>query len=128
MARSPGLDTCGARSDNEAITPTHGDGDGPHSRRPDSVREINPIGENEREETMPSLTPEQRAAVEQAIVRDGHARIDDYVIVKADVYDRLRAVDDDALDMIQVGSLVESVMSEDDAGDPLLDSYQSYRS
>lgn len=77
---------------------------------------------------MPSLTPEQREAVERAIGRDGYARIDDYVVIKAEVYDRFRAVADDGLDEAQVGSLVEAVMREQDAGDPLLDSYQSYRS
>ena len=76
---------------------------------------------------MPSLTPEQREAVDRAIGREGYARIDDYVVIKAEVYDRLRAVADDGLDMTQVGSLVESAMSEADAGDPLLDSYQSHR-
>ncbi len=81
----------------------------------------------ELEEPMPSLTPEQREALALAIGREGYARIDDYVVLKAEVYDRLRAAADDGLDMIQVGSLVESTMREEDAGDPLLDSYQSYR-
>ena len=66
-------------------------------------------------------------ALALAIGREGYARIDDYVVLKAEVYDRLRAAADDGLDMIQVGSLVESTMREEDAGDPLLDSYQSYR-
>ncbi len=35
---------------------------------------------------MPVLTPEQRLAVEQAIGRDGYARIENYVVVKAEVY------------------------------------------
>ncbi len=77
---------------------------------------------------MAQLTPEQRAAVDQAIGLDGYARIDDYVVLKAEVYEWLRAVVDDGLDMGQVGALVEATMSEDDAGDPLLDSYQGYRS
>jgi hypothetical protein len=29
---------------------------------------------------MPSLTPEQREAVDQAIGREGYARTDDYVV------------------------------------------------
>jgi hypothetical protein len=76
---------------------------------------------------MPSLTPEQREAVDQAIRREGYARIDDYVVLKAQDYDRLRAALDDGLDMAQVGSLVEAVMRDEDAGDPLLDSYQHDR-
>ncbi len=76
---------------------------------------------------MPSLTPEQREAVDQAIGREGYARIDGYIVLKAEVYERLRAVVDDGLDMTQVGALVEAVMREEDAGDPLLESYQSYR-
>jgi hypothetical protein len=77
---------------------------------------------------MPSLTPEQRAAVDQAIGREGYARIDDYVVLRAEVYERLRAALDDGLDMAQVGSLVEAAMRDEDAGDPLLESYQRYRS
>jgi hypothetical protein len=76
---------------------------------------------------MPSLTPEQRAAVDQAIDQDGYARIDDYVVLKAEVYERLRAALDDGLDMAQVGSLVETAMRDEDAADPLLDSYQRDR-
>ena len=53
---------------------------------------------------MPSLTPEQREAVDQAIGREGYARIDDYVVLKAEVYTRLRAALDDGLGMAQVGS------------------------
>ena len=76
---------------------------------------------------MPSLTPEQREAVDQAISREGYARIDDYVVLKTEVYDRLRAALDDGLDMAQVGSLVEAAMREEDSVDPLLESYQRYR-
>jgi hypothetical protein len=76
---------------------------------------------------MPLLTPEQREAVEQAISREGYARIEDYVLLKAEDYDRLRAALDDGPDMSQVGSLVEAAMREDDSGDPLLESYQRYR-
>jgi hypothetical protein len=76
---------------------------------------------------MPSLTPEQRAAVDQAISREGYARIDDYVVLKAEVYDRLRMAWDDGLDMAQVGSLVDAAMRDEDVGDPLLDSYQRDR-
>jgi hypothetical protein len=76
---------------------------------------------------MPSVTPEQRAAVDQAISREGYAHIDDYVVLKAEVYDRLRAALDDGPDMAQVGALVDATMRDEDAGDPLLESYLRYR-
>jgi hypothetical protein len=80
------------------------------------------------EEFMPTLTPKQRQAVDQAIGRDGYARIDSYVVLKAHVYDRLRTLLDDGPDMSHVGSLVEAAMRDDDVDDPLLESYQRYRS
>ncbi len=76
---------------------------------------------------MPSLTPEQRAAVDQAISQEGYARLDDYIVLRAEVYDRLRGALDHGLDMAQVGALVDATMSDEDKGDPLLDSYQRYR-
>jgi hypothetical protein len=76
---------------------------------------------------MPVLTPEQRLAVDQAIGRDGYARIENYVVVKAEVYDRLKVLLDDGLEMSQVGSLIESAMRDDDLDDPLLGGYQKYR-
>jgi hypothetical protein len=78
------------------------------------------------EDTMPTLTPEQREAVDQAIGRDGYARIDDYVVLKAEIYDRLRNLLDASPDMQEVGSLIQAVMRDDDANDPLLESYQRY--
>jgi hypothetical protein len=49
----------------------------------------------------------------------------DCVLVRADVYERLRAIlEDDDLDMRTVALLIENNMREDDANDPLLDSYQ----
>jgi hypothetical protein len=47
-----------------------------------------------------------------------------YVLVPADVYERLKAVADDDIDMRQVGALIERNMREYDAGDPLLELYQ----
>ena len=48
-----------------------------------------------------------------------------YVLVRADVYERMRRViEDDGLDMREVAVLVERAMREDDAGDPTLDFYQ----
>jgi hypothetical protein len=49
-----------------------------------------------------------------------------YVLVRADVYERLRCLlaEDEDLDMRQVALLVERAMREDDAGDPTLEFYQ----
>jgi hypothetical protein len=96
---------------------------GPHHREPG----LNSVGAIEPEEIMPLLTPEQREAIEQAISREGYARIEDYVLLKAEDYDRLRTTLDHGPDMAQVGSLVAAAMEEEDAGDPLLESYQRYR-
>jgi hypothetical protein len=49
------------------------------------------------------------------------------VVLRADVYERVRAVLDDALDTDQVRTLVENGMREYDEADPLLESYQKYR-
>ncbi len=54
----------------------------------------------------------------------------DYVLLKAELYDRLRRLvmgDESELDMRQVGMLIHEAMREDDKNDPLLQSYQSYR-
>lgn len=50
----------------------------------------------------------------------------DCVVLRADVYERLRSVlaDDDELDMRTVAMLIERNMREDDANDPFLESYQ----
>jgi len=50
----------------------------------------------------------------------------DCVVLRADVYERLRSVLEggDELDMRTVASLIEHNMREDDADDPLLESYQ----
>jgi hypothetical protein len=50
-----------------------------------------------------------------------------YVLVRADVYERIRGLlsdDEDDLHMRQVAALVDRAMREDDAGDPTLDYYQ----
>ena len=50
-----------------------------------------------------------------------------YVLVRKEVYDRLKALlalDD--YDPDEGAALVNEVMAEDDANDPLLDSYQHY--
>ena len=48
----------------------------------------------------------------------------EYVLVRADVYDRLKALLAD--DMPDTAALMNEVMAEDDAKDPYLDSYQHY--
>ncbi len=50
----------------------------------------------------------------------------EYVVVSAEVYDRLCSLLDDGLDRRQVGALIEAAMREEDEGDPLLESYQQY--
>lgn len=48
-----------------------------------------------------------------------------YVLVRREVYDRLRTLrEEDGLSMRQVSALVEAAMREDDAGDPTLGFYQ----
>jgi hypothetical protein len=46
------------------------------------------------------------------------------VIVRADVFQRVKSVLDDGLDAEQIGLLVDANMRDDDLADPLLDSYQ----
>jgi hypothetical protein len=47
-----------------------------------------------------------------------------YVLVPRDVYERMRLLLDEEVDMRQVAVLVERAMQEDDADDPTLDFYQ----
>jgi hypothetical protein len=47
-----------------------------------------------------------------------------YVLVRAEVYERLRGLLDDDLDMKQVALLVDRAMRDDDANDPTLAFYQ----
>jgi hypothetical protein len=78
---------------------------------------------------MIELTEEQRKAVRE----DVPPRLVDpstnetYVLLRAEVYDRLkRLLDEDLPSMQEVALLLEEVMKEDDANDPLLGSYQKY--
>ena len=48
-----------------------------------------------------------------------------YVLVPAEVYERFRSLLDE--DVPDAAALVNEVMAEDDAGDPLLEGYQHYR-
>jgi hypothetical protein len=85
-----------------------------------------------KEAIMIELTPEQH----QALGADALPRVRDpetnetYVLVKAAVFERFRRLlehEDDGLDMRQVAVLIEEAMREDDANDPLLESYQNYQ-
>jgi hypothetical protein len=49
------------------------------------------------------------------------------VVVRQDVYDRVKNVLDESLDADTVYDLIESVMAEDDLHDPGLESYQKYK-
>jgi hypothetical protein len=55
---------------------------------------------------------------------------EDYVLVRAELYDRIAhlfADDEEGLSMAQVGVLIQEAMREDDANDPLLETYQNYQ-
>jgi hypothetical protein len=79
---------------------------------------------------MIELTHEQRQGLraQPPTARDPETG-DTYVLIKADIYQRLRRLleDDDGLTACEVGALIDAAMHEDDAGDPLLESYQDYR-
>lgn len=49
------------------------------------------------------------------------------VVLRADIYDRVSVLLDDSLSQADVGLLIERTMHEDDLQDPLLESYQKYR-
>jgi hypothetical protein len=51
----------------------------------------------------------------------------DFVLIRADVYDKVRAVLDDGLDESQVARLIEENMRQYDDDDPLLATYQDRR-
>ena len=51
----------------------------------------------------------------------------DFVLIRADVYDKVRAVLDEALDESQVARLIEDNMRQYDDDDPLLATYQDRR-
>jgi hypothetical protein len=82
------------------------------------------------EEPM-TITAEMKQAAERAgsvPVRLTDPETDDaYYLVREEVFERFKAVLDDGLDMREVGILIDDAMRDDDACDPLLDSYQKYR-
>lgn len=73
---------------------------------------------------MIELTEEQRQelANPEPMVRDPQTK-ETYALVRADVYERLKAFLDELPDG---GPLINEVMAEDDANDPLLESYQRH--
>ncbi len=77
---------------------------------------------------MIELTPEQHAALtkngaEPTRVMDRATNFE-YVLVRAELYDRLKALLAD--DMPDTAGLINEVMAEDDAKDPYLESYQHF--
>jgi hypothetical protein len=47
--------------------------------------------------------------------------------MRADIYEKIHVVRDEGLLVADVAALIEQNMKEDDANDPLLESYQRYR-
>jgi hypothetical protein len=79
-----------------------------------------------KETAMIELTEQQRQelSVPEPVAIDPLTR-QEYVLVRKDLYERLRAVfDDEGPDMRAVGILVDRAMREEDEGDPTLASYQ----
>jgi hypothetical protein len=75
---------------------------------------------------MIELTEQQRQELNalEPVAIDPQTRTE-YVLVRREVYQRMRAeLDDDEPDMRALSRLVERNMQEDDANDPLLESYQ----
>jgi hypothetical protein len=80
-----------------------------------------------KERVMIELTEEQRRELRQGTpIRVALPEIGaECVLLRADVYERLRSlVEDDMLDMRTVALLIAQNMREDDEHDPLLESYQ----
>jgi hypothetical protein len=73
------------------------------------------------------LTNDQKSAVVRGEAVPVVVDATQCVVVRADVFNRVRAVIDDGLTSEQVGRLIEQNMQEYDEGDPLLDSYQQCR-
>lgn len=78
---------------------------------------------------MIELTEEQRraAAAESPLRLLDRSANREYVLVPAELYERVRSLLEDGLDRRDVARLVERAMAEYDAADPLLDGYQKYR-
>jgi hypothetical protein len=77
---------------------------------------------------MIELTEQQRQELQgpEPVAIDPVTR-DTYVLVRKEVYERLKALlAPDDYDPDEGAALVNEVMAEDDANDPLLESYQHY--
>ena len=77
---------------------------------------------------MIELTPEQHEALtqngSQSIRAIDRVTKVEYVLVRADLYERLKALLSD--DLPDAAPVMNEVMAEDDAKDPYLESYQHY--
>lgn len=74
-----------------------------------------------------TLTSEQQQAVKQGQVVPVIVDDTECVVVRKDVFDRVKNILSDNLDADTVYDLMEKVMAEDDANDPLLAGYQRYK-
>jgi hypothetical protein len=76
------------------------------------------------------LTEEQRQALALSSppcrVIDPSTK-DEYVLIRAEVYERLRGLLEDEFDPREVYPFVDKIMTEDDAADPSQESYQHIR-
>src|SRR5436309_1053567 len=77
-----------------------------------------------KEATMIELTEMQRQELKgSGPVRARNPETNEiYVLIRSDVYERLRGLLED--DLLDAASLMNQVMVEDDANDPYLESYQ----
>jgi len=50
------------------------------------------------------------------------------VVLRADLFERFRGLFNETLPSTVVTTLIDETMSDEDANDPLLDSYQKYKS
>jgi hypothetical protein len=78
--------------------------------------------------TMIELTDQQRQELSspEPTVIDPQTR-ETYVLVRKEAYERMKSLlSMSDCDPDEAASLINEVMAEDDAGDPLLDSYQHY--
>jgi hypothetical protein len=74
------------------------------------------------------LTREQRQAIQRGSVRPPRLKDpltgQDYVLLHADVYERVRYLVEDEFEPREAYPFVDRVMAEDDANDPHLETYQ----
>ena len=77
---------------------------------------------------MPTLSPEQKQAIDQA--GDAPIRITDpdsdasFVLIRAEVYERMLVAAEGDLDPREFYPAIDRIMAEDDAQDPYLSIYQ----